>query len=140
MDFKKDDVAVIKKGVMGEGTELVVLGDPVFKDQWWVPVAVPNEEDPTFFKAIHLELKNKRNYFVIKKHYKGGSDRYILSTSLSEEDLYLPDIGERLTAYDGDGYCSEWTIEASLLTNVNPDLLNEKVLSIAGDSVFRVRD
>lgn len=37
-----------------EDVKFRVLGSPVFKDQWWVPIHDPREDDPTFFKAALL--------------------------------------------------------------------------------------
>lgn len=57
-NFKKGDkVLPIKSCVLerDEAAVFTVLGEPVWQDQWWVPVNDPREEDPTFFKAHLLE-------------------------------------------------------------------------------------
>ena len=56
--WKIGDEAVIKKGYLGEGTVLLVLGPVIYYGQPWVPVINSAEgEDPTFFKEAGLKKK-----------------------------------------------------------------------------------
>jgi len=54
-DWKSGDIAEIKEGWDGAGTRVVLLWPAVkYKDQWWVPIIHPDDEDPTFFKGEGL--------------------------------------------------------------------------------------
>jgi hypothetical protein len=64
-DFARGDIAAVAPGWLGAGREMTVLGPPLFKDQWWVPVHDPDDpldghEDPTFHRASGLVLVRRR--------------------------------------------------------------------------------
>jgi len=56
IDWKIEDIAIIKEHCENAGAFLRVLGPAVFLKQWWVPVEDPDEEDPTYHKESCLEL------------------------------------------------------------------------------------
>jgi len=139
VDFKKNDVVVIKQGVMDAGQELLVLGEPVFKEQWWVPVADPREEDPTFFKATHLVLKEPRNYFLLIKESRNSlCKKYVIATERNADyfdNLTLDSLLSDLCDYDGAGHQSSEVKVESLETG---PVLGKKAFSFYGDTVFEL--
>lgn len=55
MKIKRGTVVVIKDQWDKSGRVGIVLGDPLFVKQWWVPVLFRDQEDPTFYKLAGIE-------------------------------------------------------------------------------------
>lgn len=109
MDFRKNDIVYIKKGVFEyqKDLELTVLSDVIENPnngQEWIVLHDPREEDPVLFKPAHLELKTRRNYFLITKTSRNAEIQYLMTSERENiESLDLEDIGEVLVRHDGGG-------------------------------------
>ena len=53
-EWKEGDIAYVARGWIGAGTEYRVIGFPVWKRQWWIPVDDPTDDNPVFFKDSAL--------------------------------------------------------------------------------------
>lgn len=54
IEWKVDDIAVVREHYDQAGKHYRVLGPAVFKGQWWVPIDDPDEEDPSYYKEVAL--------------------------------------------------------------------------------------
>ena len=54
MEFKNGTRIQILEGWEGTGDKGAVLGTPVFVEQYWIPVKMDKDEDPTFVKYASI--------------------------------------------------------------------------------------
>jgi len=62
----------IKCGWSGAGNSGTAVGEPVFIEQWWLPILWDGEEDPDFHKLAGIELKPKDDLLKLELHEDQG--------------------------------------------------------------------
>lgn len=56
--FPKGQYVFIKQSWVGCGSEVLVVGETFFYDNWWTPVLFEDCENPCLVKSAALEAKN----------------------------------------------------------------------------------
>jgi hypothetical protein len=80
----------VRKGWDREGEKAIILGPPVFKDQWWVPVLFEGEDDPDLHKAAAFEefdeVVNPNGGGPDCRHFIGDAACKVSANLIPEED------------------------------------------------------